>query len=151
MAYEKTEWENGQGAPINADNLNKIEQGIEDAHGDIAELTHEVGELETDFKSNIAFKKWIPYECTSVAIPANSYVDVDVPCEQGKFHPYAVAGIKINNSASNGQNGAWVVCSWAMLINSTTLRIRFRNLASNVAVIQAQVSLLYLKETPRSL
>lgn len=29
--YEKTNWRNGSGAPINAANLNKIEQGVKDA------------------------------------------------------------------------------------------------------------------------
>lgn len=33
MAYTKTNWVNGEAPPLNATNLNKIEQGIEDAHG----------------------------------------------------------------------------------------------------------------------
>ena len=32
MAYTKTTWNNNAAPPINADNLNKIEQGIYDAH-----------------------------------------------------------------------------------------------------------------------
>ena len=31
MAYNKTVWINGTAPPINAENLNKIEKGIEDA------------------------------------------------------------------------------------------------------------------------
>jgi hypothetical protein len=33
MAYTKTEWVDREPPSINAENLNKIEQGIEDAHG----------------------------------------------------------------------------------------------------------------------
>ena len=33
MAYKKTTWVDNSAPSINADNLNKIEQGIEDAHG----------------------------------------------------------------------------------------------------------------------
>jgi hypothetical protein len=32
MAYTKTNWQNGQAPAVNATNLNKMEQGIEDAH-----------------------------------------------------------------------------------------------------------------------
>lgn len=38
MSYMKTNWVNGQAPAINADNLNKIEQGIEDAHEAIDQL-----------------------------------------------------------------------------------------------------------------
>lgn len=36
MSYTKTEWVNGQAPAINANNLNKMEKGIYDAHVDIA-------------------------------------------------------------------------------------------------------------------
>ena len=37
MAYTKTKWVNDSEPAINAANLNKIEQGIADAHGIVAE------------------------------------------------------------------------------------------------------------------
>ena len=50
MAYTKTVWVNNQAPAINADNLNKIEQGIFDtdagvaaANSNVAALTTEVG------------------------------------------------------------------------------------------------------------
>ena len=42
MAYTKTTWANDQEPAISADNLNKIEQGIEDAHGLAGEDGREV-------------------------------------------------------------------------------------------------------------
>lgn len=38
MAYNKTNWTNGQAPALNAQNLNKIEDGIEAAHNSIAEI-----------------------------------------------------------------------------------------------------------------
>lgn len=154
MAYEKTEWENGQGAPINADNLNKIEQGIEDAHNDISSLDSRLDSLENNSyvsESSFILKKWIPFELQNVGVPQNSYKDLDVPIEQGRIFPCIVAGVKINNSsyANNGQNGGGVICSWAMITSSSNLKIRFRNVTNSPAVIQAQISLLYLSFTPR--
>ena len=49
MAYTKTTWNNNQPPAIDADNLNKIEQGIYDAHDEITDLK---GDL-TNFNGNI--------------------------------------------------------------------------------------------------
>ena len=37
MAYTKVQWRNNQSPPINADNLNHIEEGIYEAHQTMAE------------------------------------------------------------------------------------------------------------------
>lgn len=155
MTYEKTEWENGQGAPINADNLNKIEQGIDDAHGDIESLTSRLDSLENNSyitESSFILKKWVPVELQNIGVPQNSFKDVDVPIAQGSIIPCVVAGIKINNSsyATNGQNGRGVICSWAMITSTSNLKVRFRNVTSSPAVVQAQISLLYLNFAPRN-
>ena len=42
MAYTKTTWNNNQPPAIDADNLNKIEQGIYDAHDEITDLKGEI-------------------------------------------------------------------------------------------------------------
>ena len=44
MAYQPTTWNNNE-SPINADNLNKIEQGIKEAHDNIDNLTKEYNNL----------------------------------------------------------------------------------------------------------
>lgn len=49
MAYNKTLWVNDSIPAINAGNLNKIEQGIYEAHENVGDLT----QLETTDKSNI--------------------------------------------------------------------------------------------------
>lgn len=37
MSYTKTNWQNNQAPAINAANLNKMEDGIEEAHDDLAD------------------------------------------------------------------------------------------------------------------
>lgn len=44
MSYTKTTWVNDSTPAINADNLNKIEQGIKDAHDGIEDLQEDVQE-----------------------------------------------------------------------------------------------------------
>lgn len=47
MAYNKTVWINGTAPPINAENLNKIEQGIEDAHAVVPAVAGTTGQVLT--------------------------------------------------------------------------------------------------------
>lgn len=47
MAYNKTVWINGTAPPINAENLNKIEQGIEDAHAVVPAVDGTTGQVLT--------------------------------------------------------------------------------------------------------
>lgn len=49
MAYNKTLWQNNSLPAINAGNLNKIEQGIYEAHNNIGDLSN----LDTTNKSNL--------------------------------------------------------------------------------------------------
>ena len=52
MAYTKTTWRNNQSPAINADNLNHIEQGVYEAHQDIAENTQNIENLTTQTGAN---------------------------------------------------------------------------------------------------
>ena len=52
MAYTKVQWRNNQSPPINADNLNHIEQGIYEAHQTIAENTQSIESLTTQAGAN---------------------------------------------------------------------------------------------------
>ena len=52
MAYTKVQWRNNQSPPINADNLNHIEEGIYEAHQDIAENTQNIENLTTQTGAN---------------------------------------------------------------------------------------------------
>lgn len=62
--YEKTNWRNGSGAPINAANLNKMEQGIKDACDGVDSLQTEVGSLKADYiveqgtSGEWTYRKW---------------------------------------------------------------------------------------------
>ena len=52
MAYTKTVWVNDSEPDIDAENLNKIEQGIYDAHQTMASLVSGVkGDAETEFRN----------------------------------------------------------------------------------------------------
>lgn len=50
MAYQPTTWNNNE-SPINADNLNKIEQGIKEAHDNIDVINAKIGDLEKEIYS----------------------------------------------------------------------------------------------------
>lgn len=52
MAYTKTTWRNNQSPAINADNLNHIEEGVYEAHQDIAENTQNIENLTTQTGAN---------------------------------------------------------------------------------------------------
>lgn len=52
MAYIKTTWRNNQSPAINADNLNHIEEGVYEAHQDIAENTQNIENLTTQTGAN---------------------------------------------------------------------------------------------------
>jgi hypothetical protein len=52
MAYTKTTWRNNQSPAINADNLNHIEEGVYEAHQDIAENTQNIESLTTQTGAN---------------------------------------------------------------------------------------------------
>ena len=52
MAYTKTTWRNNQSPAINADNLNHIEEGVYEAHQDIATNTQNIENLTTQTGAN---------------------------------------------------------------------------------------------------
>ena len=52
MAYTKVQWRNNQSPPINADNLNHIEEGIYEAHQTMAENTQSIENLVTQTNAN---------------------------------------------------------------------------------------------------
>ena len=52
MAYTKVQWRNNQSPPINADNLNHIEEGIYEAHQTMAENTQSIENLVTQANAN---------------------------------------------------------------------------------------------------
>lgn len=70
--YNRTNWKNApdhKTTPINADNLNNIEQGMVNAYSDIAEVAGDVEDLDADKteKSNIA-----PVEASATASQAHA-------------------------------------------------------------------------------
>lgn len=56
--YEKTNWRNGSGAPINAANLNKIEQGVKDACDGVDTLQTDVELLKSATTEHFGKTLW---------------------------------------------------------------------------------------------
>lgn len=140
MAYEKTEWQNGTGEPINADNLNKIEQGIEDAHTDISEINSKIENvvdknvLKTNYLAKGDIRVITLNEALIVPQSGKQYRDSDynISSMVGEgYKPIGVVGTRIKNS-DGGANAANVVVAWAY-ISGTTLYSRLRSIASNVS------------------
>ena len=138
MAYEKTEWQNGTGEPINADNLNKIEQGIEDAHTDISEINSKIENvvdkniLETNYLAKNDIKIVTVNDSLVVPTAGQQYTDCDYDIAStvgNGYTPIGIVGTRIKNSQS-GSNAANVVMAWAY-VSGTTLYSRLRSIASN--------------------
>lgn len=56
MAYTKTQWVNNQAPAIDADNLNKIEQGIYDAHEEITDVKGDIPQNVSDLTNDLGFQ-----------------------------------------------------------------------------------------------
>ena len=102
MAYTKTVWVNNQAPAINADNLNKIEQGIFDtdagvaaANSNVAALTTEVGKKTVSYaiQVTLASAGWSGGAQTVSAThvtATNSVIVSPIPAHQDA---YSTAGI----------------------------------------------------------
>ena len=109
MAYTKTVWVNNQAPAINADNLNKIEQGIFDtdagvtaANSNIAALTTEVGKKTVSYAIQVTLTSagWSGGAQTVSAAhvtATNSVVVSPIPAHQGA---YSTAGILCTEQAA---------------------------------------------------
>ena len=78
MAYTKTEWRNNQSPAINADNLNHIEQGVYEAHQDIATNIQNIENLTTQTGANtsaIALEKTQRQQADSAETLAREQAD----------------------------------------------------------------------------
>ena len=110
MAYEKTEWENGTGEPINADNLNKIEQGIEDAHTDIDNLNESVSNLESSKLNSADFKTMFktteesknPYDLPRTVDKKTQYYTTGAgQVQKAGYYPLGIVGWNISGDNSS--------------------------------------------------
>ena len=109
MAYTKTVWVNNQAPAINADNLNKIEQGIFDtdagvaaANSNVAALTTEVGKKTVSYaiQVTLASAGWSGGAQTVSAThvtATNSVIVSPIPAHQDA---YSTAGILCTEQAA---------------------------------------------------
>ena len=109
MAYTKTVWVNNQAPAINADNLNKIEQGIFDtdagvaaANSNVAALTTEVGKKTVSYAIQVTLTSagWSGGAQTVSAThvtATNSVVVSPIPAHQDA---YSTAGILCTEQAA---------------------------------------------------
>ena len=65
MAYTKTTWNNNQPPAIDADNLNKIEQGIYDAHEEITDVKGDMEDLGRSIKGDLSRFDLVDYNLES--------------------------------------------------------------------------------------
>lgn len=154
MAYEKTEWKNGTGEPINADNLNKIEQGIEDAHTDISEINSKIENvvdkniLETNYLAKNDIKIFTVNDSLVVPTAGRQYTDCDYDIAStigiNGYTPIGVVGTRIKNSQKGG-NSSNVVIAWAYVIG-TTLYSRLRSIDSKtISIVDVRYYILCKK------
>lgn len=95
MAYNKTLWQNNNLPAINEGNLNKIEQGIYEAHnniGDLSNLTTPVasslvGAINSIIESgNVGTKKYIKYaDGTMICSNTIYYSNISITTTWGSF------------------------------------------------------------------
>ena len=109
MAYTKTVWVNNQAPAINADNLNKIEQGIFDtdagvtaANSNVAALTTEVGKKTVSYAIQVTLTSagWSGSAQTVSAThvtATNSVIVSPIPAHQDA---YSTAGILCTEQAA---------------------------------------------------
>lgn len=109
MAYTKTVWVNNQAPAINADNLNKIEQGIFDtdagvtaANSNVTALTTEVGKKTVSYAIQVTLTatEWSGGAQTVSAMhvtATNSVVVSPIPAHQDA---YSTAGILCTEQAA---------------------------------------------------
>ncbi len=168
MAYEKTEWENGQGAPINADNLNKIEQGIEDAHLGISEIQDEMSTkvdsdvLDTYVKRGDLVSVYLRpvstvnvnspgtgtwTDTSNITIPGNSFFDTGgLTIERIGYRALGIVGTRIYNGETGGKNAGRVIVAWSYISDAGYLYMRLVNTSSSEAIVQIRTRILFEKE-----
>jgi len=106
MAYMKTEWENSPSAktPINANNLNKIENGIYTNSVNIGELT----DLNTETKESLveAINETNTKNCLTIKRTENT---LDVTAWQGYDVSFPIISSQKGNKLSVNENGQVVI------------------------------------------
>ena len=78
MAYNKTVWVNGTAPPINAENLNKIEQGIESAHAIVPSQSGTDGQVLTKTSTGAEWSDAGNPTDTQVAEAVTDWLDENV-------------------------------------------------------------------------
>lgn len=143
MAYTKTNWVNDT-TPINATNLNKIEQGIYDNDDKIGDLTllntasqdnlvNSVNEVYSDVLSLLTTQS---FTSASQSVEANTTRQLTIDITKNGYTPLGIVGV---NSSDNGFN---LVYDY---LNSNTLTARFYNFTSATRTGAFTFIVLYVK------
>lgn len=95
MSYEKTTWNNGAAPALNANNLNKIEQGIKDAHDDLIE--HKAQDATTTQKGHIQLatgaEVTIGTNATKAVTPSTLKAELDKKANTSHTHTKDQVGL----------------------------------------------------------
>lgn len=134
MAYTKTTWVNGGAPAINASNLNKIEQGIEDAHNLITSGSNANGSWV-----KMPDGTMVCYRTVSVVTNINTawgQVFLSPNIALGSF-PQTFVGVPIVTAIVSSQAGASII----RIMNTTSSAIGTTNLTRGTAITAETITL----------
>lgn len=104
MAYVPTNWTDGSGEPISAENLNHIETGISDAHTQLDDMSSDISDLKTSNAGKLNTSAFISMFSVSeetrnpYSIPHTSdgktynYATGSSTISKTGYHPLAIIG-----------------------------------------------------------
>lgn len=102
MAYTPTQWVNGKPPALNAENLNKLEAGIQNNDAEINSINADLGELKsdlTDLSNLLEYEKIVPLNISGQATILTSW-DYVKPIENVTFENGKSYHIEFNLSES---------------------------------------------------
>jgi hypothetical protein len=136
MAYIKTEWENSPSTktPINANNLNKIENGIYTNSVDVGELTN----LNTENKENLveAINETNTKNCLTIKRTEDT---LDVTAWQNYDVSFPIISSQKGNKLSVNENGQVVIGAG---INYVKVNLNFEFVCSTTTTSYIQFKIL---------
>lgn len=106
MAYEPTNWTNGSGEPISAENLNHIETGISDAHEDIDNISSNLTSLTNTVARKLDDEDLILIANTKAlgTVKAGTYYTETYEIKKDGYRCLGVVGWNINGTGASYQS-----------------------------------------------
>lgn len=103
MAYTPTQWVNGKPPALNAENLNKLEAGIQNNDAEINSINADLGELKSDLTNTTRKTNAL------VTTDEFAWLEQDLELVSGKF-------IKVNGTSEDGIENTWAQATRSKMI-----------------------------------